>query len=410
MHDVAVDEAPAGNRVALNLADLSTDDIHAGDFLAEPGLIAPTQAMDVRLTYLDTARTGKPLESGVRMHVAHGTKEVLGRVLLANGQEKLIPGESAYAQIRLEEPLPVSCGDRFVLRIYSPVSVAGGGVVLMVHPRLRTTLYADEKVLDALYEGNLSQACEAALDARMSPVTAEQLAHLFGVDKATVQECLLNLASAGCIKALGAGQAYFTTQATQARALLTIDEALQAFHAAQPSKTGIAKEELRNQCFPRMDGACFDLLLDEAKQEGSVSVVDGMVGLAAAQASAQQEEDQLADAIAGILEGYGITTPDVQHLAQEAKIDQKLVRHALGKLCDAGRAVRITNDWYVPAGALETCKAAVRKHLQAGGDGTMSGLKGPMGNLSRKYAVPLLEYFDAVGFTERRGDVRILRS
>ncbi|MBQ9067814.1 MAG: selenocysteine-specific translation elongation factor, partial [Eggerthellaceae bacterium] len=135
MHDQPVEEAPAGNRVALNLVDVKTDEVSPGDFLATPGLIEPTIAFDAQFTYLDTAKSGKLLESGVRMHVAHGTKEVLGRVLFANGQESLEPGQSAFAQIRLEEELPVSLGDRFIVRTYSPVVVAGGGQVLMAHPR-----------------------------------------------------------------------------------------------------------------------------------------------------------------------------------------------------------------------------------------------------------------------------------
>lgn len=409
MHDQPVEDAAAGNRVALNLVDVKVDEVRPGDFLATPGLIKPTTTFDVHLTYLDTAKTGKPLESGARMHVAHGTKEVLGRVLFANGLEKLAPGQSSYAQIRLEEPLPVSCGDRFVVRTYSPVFVAGGGQVLLAHPRMRTTLYGDEAIFDALTSGNIQNAIEQALDVQAVPVTAKELAYLFGMDPSVVQGYLTEAVEAGRVMALGGGGMYFTTQATKQRALSTLENALLNFHSENPSKMGVPKEELRQQCFPRMDAACFDLILAEAQAANIAAEHTGLIGHASSQGAAQQAEAEATEAVSKALAAHGLVPPEVKELAAEMGLDQSLVRRALARLRDEGRAVRINSEFFYDGEVVEACKQRIIAHLKAGGEGTMAGLKEVMGEgVSRKYAMPILELFDAQGITERVGDARVL--
>lgn len=411
MHDTTVNSAPAGNRVALNLVDVKVDDIHPGDFLATPGLIQPTTAFDMRLTYLDTAKTGKSLESGSRMHIAHGTKEVLGRVLLDNGQESLAPSESCFAQIRLEEPLPVSYGDRFIVRTYSPVYVAGGGMVLLTHPRLRTNLHEGEAaILNHLASGEIDLALLAILESYETPSTASELARLIGMDPSVVQAYLRDLSANDKVLSLGGGDVYFTTPASLQHALSAIEQRLVAFHAADSSKRGMPKEELRNQCFPRMDSICFDLLLEIAAKQKMISETNGLVGQASAQDAAQEAEDEAVRIVAQALAAHGLTPPEVKELAQEVNLDQSLVRRALARLRDEGRAWRLTTEMFYDAHTIDECRKNIEEHLSSGGDGTMSGLKEVMGGISRKYAMPLLEAFDAEGLTERDGDVRILRA
>lgn len=409
MHDTSVNEAPAGNRVALNLVDVKVDDIHPGDFIATPGLIQPTTAFDAFLTYIDTAKTGKSLESGVRMHVSHGTKEVLGRVLLADGQETLLPGQSCFAQIRLEEPLPVSSGDRFIVRTYSPVLVAGGGQVLLAHPRLRTNLRGDKHILELLVAGKHIEALVAILDTRDAAATASELVHYVGMDTTVVQRLLVQAVDAKQALSLGGGQVFFTTEQSKTRALAIIEERLSQFHKDNPSKIGMPKEELRNQCFPRMDSACFDLLLDAAVSAGQAAEQNGLVGQIDAQGAAQQVEIDAAEAVAKVLASHGLTPPEVHELALEVELDQALVRRALARLRDEGRAYRVSSEVFYDGKAVADCKQRIVQHLQSGGSGSISGLKEVMGGISRKYAIPLLEAFDAEGFTAREGDERVLR-
>ena len=344
------------------------------------------------------------------MHVSHGTKEVLGRVLLANEQASLAPGESCFAQIRLEEPLPVSNGDRFIVRTYSPVFVAGGGQVLLAHPRLRTNLHGDITVLQHLTSGERTQALVAILELRETPSTASELAHYIGMDAAVVQGMLVEAVKEGSAISLGGGDVFFTTPNSRSRALSIVEHHLSAFHQANPSKRGVPKEELRNQCFPRMDSVCFDLLLEYAASEGIASEANGLVGHVSAQGAAQQAEDEAVEVVAAALASAGLTPPEVKELAAQVNLDQQLVRRALARLRDEGRAWKLSTEVYYDTQVVQACKQRIAEHLKAGGDGTMSGLKEVMGQgISRKYAMPLLEAFDAEGFTAREGDVRVLR-
>lgn len=119
-HGVPVDVAEAGNRVALNLGAASTADVRPGMFLAAPGSVRPTDRFDAWVAYLGAGARGERLETGTRVRVAHGTAEVAGRVLFMDGCAAVQPREGAYAQIRLDDPLPLSGGDRFVVRSMTP--------------------------------------------------------------------------------------------------------------------------------------------------------------------------------------------------------------------------------------------------------------------------------------------------
>jgi selenocysteine-specific elongation factor len=160
VHSLVVDEATAGQRVALNVAGLDRDEIARGDIVAAPGTLSVTDRFDGRFTYLPGNE--KPFETGTRVHVHHGTREVLGRVLLMDDLGELHPGHSALVQVRLEEPLAPRYDDRYIVRSYSPVSTIGGGVVLDVLPPRRTTLRESERgLLEALARHDLSSAGSA---------------------------------------------------------------------------------------------------------------------------------------------------------------------------------------------------------------------------------------------------------
>lgn len=407
IHDEPVEEAMAGNRVALNLVDATTDDVRPGDFLAAPGLIHPTKRFDALLTYLDTAKSGKPLATGARMHVAHGTKEVIGRVLFADGLESLAPGASCFAQIRLDEPLPISLGDRFIVRMYSPVSVAGGGVVLQAHPRARTNLHDERSVLEALASGNRQDAVRLALAQRQTPITANDLAWRFGCDVEAAQAMLQVEVDAHRASRLGAE--WYATPPTLKRSVSAIEKTLVAFHSSNPTKLGMAKGELRQKSLPRVDPECFDALVEQAVAAKAAVLAGGLVGHPTAQGAARQVEDDAAKALAAALADHGLTPPPLSELAAEAGIAVGIARRVAARLRDEGVAYRVSGDLYCDAAAVAACKESLAEFLRNGGEGSVAGMKDAMGGISRKYAVPLLEAFDAEGFTMRDGDVRRLR-
>ena len=409
VHGQPIGQARPGNRVAVNLADASTDEVAPGDMLAAPGQVGLTNRFDCRITHIDTAGAGKPLATGARMHIAHGTREVLGRVLFCDGLKELAAGESAFAQIRLEEPLAVRYGDRFIVRTYSPVHVAGGGMVLLARPRHRTNLKPGEAaLLEALAKVDAAHAVAQAVALQPYPVSALRVASYIGASRELVAEALEKSAASGEVRVIDAApDRLYTTTSAMSRLLAKVERALVEFHSANPSEAGMSAEALRRTCFPRMEGAVFSAIVDEAARAGSVVVRGGSIGHPSAQGSVQQVLDNAADALAKALAEQGMSPETLDHLAAHAGVPQDRVGKAAAALVESGRAYRVSANLLFDARAVASAKQAIAEHLRAGGAGTVAALRDVMGT-SRKYAVPLLEKFDAEKFTKRDGDERTL--
>ena len=276
-----VDAAAAGHRTALNLNAVSTEQVRPGDFLCTPGSVVPTDHFDVDLTYLGTPGNDKPLESGSRVHVAHGTKERIGRVLLMDGLPSIAPGQKATAQIRTEEDLPVSYGDRFVIRSYSPVHVVGGGVVLRAHPRRTTTINeGDKALLEALRSGDEAAAVQAAFAQAEYPVNAGEIAQATGLSAARAAKELAALVEAHNAQRISTGNTsaeLFTTKRQLQKLSKAIENALLKFHAANPAATGIAKDALRQSVMPKASAEAFAAVLASAQASGQAVMCDGLL-------------------------------------------------------------------------------------------------------------------------------------
>jgi selenocysteine-specific elongation factor len=403
VHSTAVDEAHAGQRVALNVAGLDKDEIGRGDIVAAPGSLSVTDRFDGRFTYL--AGNSGPFESGTRVHVHHGTREVLGRVLLMD-TETVQPGESAFAQVRLEEPLAPRYDDRFIVRSYSPVSTIGGGVILDVLPPRRTTLRDPERgLLEALLHHDLSTAALDLLASRGVPMTSSEVAAALGVPRAGVAD-ELNRADLERLKV--GSEPYFVTGAGLERLVTGIEGALLRFHEANPKATGIAGGALRDLVDRRVPPKVFDSVLEIACARGLARVSAGSVSHPKAAAAAHAEEDAAVALLVPLLEGQGLATGTVAELAAKAGTDLGVTRKALGKLVASGQLVRLGPDLHFSAAAVEEARRRIVDYLEEHGTMLAKDARDVTGT-SRKYIVPLLEYFDSKGVTRREGDVRTLK-
>lgn len=405
VHGASVEKALAGQRVALNIVGLDTDQISRGDIVAAPGSLTVTDRFDARLTYLGAPGEDKPFETGARVHVHHGTREVLGRVLLMDG-DRLQRGESAFAQIRLEEPLAPRYDDRFIIRSYSPVYTIGGGVVLDALPPRRTTLKGHEReLLEALVNHDLAAASVGLLAARGIPMTSAQVASALGLPRAQVADDL-NRAKLERLK-VGA-DTYFVDPGAVVAHVASIERELLAFHEAEPRSTGIAAPALRDRVDRRLTGKVFDALLDRAIAQNHAQVRDGRVSHPDAAVTAHAEEERATVELLALLEGQGLAPASLADLAREVGVEQKVAVAALGKLNNSGRIVRLSGDLYFSRTAVDAAIERVRVFLQAHPPATTSELREALG-VSRKYAIPLLEYLDTHGVTRREGDVRSLQ-
>ena len=409
VHGKAVKEAYAGNCVAINITDLPNDKIEGGDFICTPGTVQMSDRFDCYFTYIDTSGANKPLVSGVKMHIAHGAKEILGRVLLADGQGQLASGCSCYAQIRLDEPLPVSCYDRFIARTYSPVRVAGGGQILTVRPKKRTTLGDERAMLDAVCEGRFQEAVELELASRRFPCSAAEIAAFFGTDASSMKKCLQSAVESGKALTLGSGERWFITQQKQDELIETMEQELKAFHDAQPAEPGMKKETLRQQCFPRLEADRFDALVSLAVSLGKMAVNKGLVGHSSAQAYANQAQEEAEAALLACLKRDGIVPLELPEMAKENGLTLPLARRAVAVLCERGEAYRVNGDLYFSTESIEELKRIVAEQCAQEGGAGIGELREAMG-INRKRAVAVLEAFDLEEYTERIEDRRIIKA
>ena len=402
MHGEQAEKAVAGNRVAINLAGVERDEVNRGDIVAEPGTLTVTERFDAHITYLGSET--KPFESGARVHVHHGTREVLGRVLLMD-VPSLLPGGRGVAQIRLEEPLSPRYGDHFIIRSYSPMWTIGGGVVLDALPPRRTQLKQYERdLLEALIAHDLSSAAIGLLAARALPMTSAQVALALGVPRSGVADDL-NKAALQRLKV--GNDTYFVTEGAQQHFLDSIERELLKFHEQNPKATGIAALALRDRVDRRLEPKVFDGLLAVAVERSAAVLAGGEVRHPKAASTALAEGEAARDALVPLLRSQGLAPATVAELAAAVGIDAGVVRKALTKLVAEGAIVRVGPELHFDAGAVETARDQIVAHLKEHGEILAKEARDITGS-SRKFILPLLEYFDAQGITKRDGDIRTL--
>ncbi len=407
VHSASVERAHAGQRVAMNVAGIERDQISRGDIIAAPGTLTVTDRFDARFTYLGLPGDERPFETGSRVHVNHGTREVLARVLLMDGVSSLAVGQSALAQVRLEEPIAPRYDDRFIVRSYSPVFTIGGGVVLDALPPRRTNLKEHEReLLDALLAHDLSSASVGLLAARALPMSSAEVAAALGVARPQVAD-ELNKAKLERLK-VGTDTAFITSEALEGL-VAGIERELLAFHAADPSATGIATSALRDRIDRRLAPKAFDAVLTVAVERRVAFTEKGQVRHPKAGVSALAAEADAQAKLLPLLRKQGLSPDNVAELASKVGIDPGLARKVLGRLATNGDIVRVSSELHFSAQAMAEAKARLVTYLEAHPEGAPASELRAVLDVSRKYALPVLEYFDAHGVTKREENLRTLR-
>ena len=412
VHGAEVEESLAGNRTALNLVGVKTEDLDPGDFLATPNSLEATDRFDAQFTYLPTGEAkAKPFESGSRVHVAHGTREVTGRLLLMDGAEELTPGSTAFAQVRLDVPLPTSRGDRFIARSFSPVHVIGGGTVLNSAVHHRTNLKDEDRaLLAALAESDDLAICHAIIDSYDMPVSAKEMARISNLPQKRIEKLLkkdVEQSKRSPYRTVGEGNVLWTKRQTVQKHLMAFENILVAFHAQNPEATGLPKSALKQRFGRYLTDECFEALLHEAASTGKLVLEGNEVSHPSAGAGARNLEKQAADALYATLAAHRTTPPALSEAFVEAGLTEAAGKKAVLMLEKEGRGVRIDRTYCFAAEAFGTLKEAVVAYLEEHGSATATQLKDAM-KTSRKYAIPFLEHLDEAHVTKRNGDERTL--
>ena len=409
VHGAAAESASAGERVALNLAGVRRERIERGCVVGLPGELGAARMLDCRLEAL--ADLGAPIADEDRVHVHTGAATALARVRLLGGLESLAPGETALAQLRLESPLAALRGDRFILRRYSPVVTIGGGTVVDAAPPKRSPRRpAARDAVAALAAGDDRAATLSFLgEAGPRGMTLPGLARRLGRPGGEVECLVAPLRDGGeIVVASGrAGSEASLLSADRARALEErLLARLAAFEEANRLRPGMPVEELRE--YAGVPAGVADGALRRLEAEGRLRRDRDAVATAGRTVRLTEAEQGIHDRLADLLEEGGLAPPTLSEACRSLSAAPPLVEAMRRLLAHEGRAVAVNPDLSFASEALAGLKQAVHEQRRSNPEISVAWFKERFG-LSRKHAIPLLEWLDRERVTVRVGDVRRIR-
>jgi selenocysteine-specific elongation factor len=404
VHGRPVERAVAGQRTAVNLQSLERAAIDRGDVLGLASSLVASSLVDGSLELLEDAP--RPLKSRDRVRFHTGTAEVMARVLLLDRPE-LLPGETAFGRIRLEAPVVAMPRDRFVVRSYSPVVTIGGGTLLDIDPpRVRRKAPALVAHLELLASGSDEAVVEEHVrQAGVSGARVASLSGRVGVGPARLRALLESLQAGARIAMVD--RDWFLHAEGMARLRSLVLSVLNAFHGANPLRPGMSREELRGRA-GGVDERVFAHLVGALQAEGVLAAERDKVRLAAHTVRLSGEQQRAVDQVEGDFLKAGPAPPSVDEALGRAGLAGGEENELFQVLLDGRRLVRVKESLFFHTDALEAIQdrlVALLKERKEIGPADIKDLLG----ISRKYAIPLLEYFDGRRVTARVGERRVLR-
>jgi len=403
-HGRPVGSALAGQRTAINLQGVERASIERGDVVGLPGALIPSLLVDATLELLADAPRPLKVRDRVRVHV--GTSEIMARLLLLDRPD-LEPGAQTYARLRLEAPLVALPGDRYVIRSYSPIITIGGGTLLDVAPR-RVKRKGPQLLghLQLLERGTPEEAVEAHLrQAGPSGLRAAELGARTPFGPGRLRQLLDQLQQSGRLVAVD--REWFVHAKAQEELRAQVVRVLETFHAQNPLRSGISREELRVRA-GGIDERIFSRLLGALEAEGSIKADRDKVRLAAHQVRLTPEQRRLVERLEAEFRSAGAAPPSPEEALAKVGVKGSEEHELFQLLLEDRRLVRVREALFFHAEALREIEAKLVAYLKAKKEIAPVDAKDLLG-VSRKYAIPLLEYFDGQRVTVRQGDHRVLR-
>lgn len=407
VHNQGVSMAEAGQRTAINFQGLEKAAINRGEMLALPGTLKPSFMVDLQLQYL--ASNKKPIKNRTRVRFHTGTSEILGNLILLD-REELSPGEQAPVQLRLDEPVCLVKDDRFVIRSYSPVRTIGGGQVLNpIPPKHKRFKPEVVQGLQRIAERSPEELIAYYIDQTgFAGAAFSDLVLMTNITEKSLEQQLQALLSRKAVLLVDRDSRIFmhTSSFRQLRQDLTAH--LERYHKTYPLKTGMPKEELKTKLPPNLSPKLFNLLMNQMLKEGEISVVEDTVHLASHTVALGADQEDIRDKILKTYRESGLQPPYFKELGKQLTADPARARDVLNLLVKEGRLVKVKEDLFFDADAVSRLKQRLVEFLTIHGEISTPQFK-EMTAASRKYVIPLIEFFDAQNFTIRIGDIRKLR-
>lgn len=401
------DAASAGQRVAVNLQGVEHTEVERGDIVVPRGVYRTTRAVDARLDYLPSAPRELRHRSTLRLHSA--TYEVPAQVILLD-RDALIPGDSAYIQLRLRHPVLLLPGDPFVLRSYSPQATLGGGRVLdPMPPRRRRRSDEALALLQALGEHSDPDTVRLLVSGSLlTGICFEDIVVRGGLSARRTEAVMAALLSTGEVVQMVREPRLFLSRASFASLKGLLLSEVEGYLRDNPLREGLGKEELKTRLPRRSDPRFFTPLLASLEKEGKIVVDRDLVKLPGRKGTVTVDQADFQVRVEKALQRGGYEPPTIKEMCDSLHCVEKMLLEHLNILAREGRAVKVKSDIFYAPEPVADIREKLMAYLRDKGE-IMPPEFRELTGLSRKFMIPLLEFFDQEKMTIRVGDKRILR-
>lgn len=407
VHEKDVDRAYAGQRVALNISGIKKEEVERGDVVARVGALENSMLIDCKLTYLESAP--RSLKNRDRIKLYHGTKEVIGRVVLLD-REELIPGESTFVQFRLEEPIAARRGDKYIIRTYSPMVTIGGGTIL--EPNAEKHKQYDNKVIEELLmkeKGDSKEIVEKTIEKFSSQYpNYNDLSKLIGRGIDKLNEILKSLEKEGKIYSFDLGTEIVYVHVTYIESIKRESyKILSDYHKNNPLKYGMNKEEFKNKVFKQNTKAKIVDNLFNILENDIIDINTKYVKLKEFNIKLNKRQEEIKQKILNILNEAMFTPPKLDTVIEGFGREKEMAKSIINLLIEQEELIKVDSDYCILDKYIKKAKDVAISMLDKKGEIITSEFRDAL-NISRKYAVMILEYFDSIKFTKRVDDKRVL--
>jgi len=407
VHGKTVSSASAGQRTALNFQGLEKEAVERGDVVGMPDTFLP--AKKIALWYEHLAGAERPLKNRAPVRFHAGTAESIGRLVLLQAEE-MLPGDRGYVQIVLSEPAVVLPGDRFVLRSYSPVSTIGGGKILDIQPPKHRRMSSSTKSrLTLLRDGSIADIVELYChEAGVRCMEFDSLMRRCGNGRQDMLKILDAMAARGQLLLVSKKPKYFALPAVVDELSDAVVASLRSFHEQSPVAPGMRKQELLDRLAPGIEPRLFQLVLDRLVETEAIRVQQEYLSLPDHRAALQQGQHKIQEKIEGLYIAGGFRPPTRREVLEQSGVREKELAEILQLLAREGTLIKLNDDLYYSEGCMRDLSEHAVHLMQQYGELTIQAFKEQTG-LTRKFLIPIFEYFDRTRLTIRVGDKRVAR-
>ncbi|MBL0731684.1 MAG: selenocysteine-specific translation elongation factor [Desulfosarcina sp.] len=407
VHNNSVNTAEAGMRTAINFQGLEKASINRGEIIGKPDELKSSYMIDVALRFLATNK--KPMKNRTRVRFHTGTSEVLGIIVLLE-KDEITPGEISVAQIRLDSSIAAVKDDRFVIRSYSPVRTIGGGKVLNPIPKKHKGFKPETiKGLKGLMDNTPEEVVEYYVNESGSRgVGYSDLRIMTNIPRKQLQNIISTLLSKRSLICIDRDNRVYIHKNIYEKIKNEILQTLENYHKTNPLKTGMSKEELKTK-FPLIMGSnLFNLLIIQMEKKEEIVSEDNSVRLSGYSVSLGADQAELKKKIDEIYKKSGLKPPYFRDIPRQLDIDPQSAKDVLMLLIEEDMIIKAKDDLYFDRNAVDILKKKLVDFFATSNELTTPDFK-ELAGVSRKYLIPLIEYFDSINFTIRIGDIRKLR-